>query len=193
MRCDEGTAIDMKDLNSLPALLAAKDWPAAERLLRRLAKGKVPPPAVFYNLAKVLEAAGKPDQMKHWLEKAVAANPRYGVAWFELGRIALDQGALKDALAVFVRASALMPEDADTRRNLGRVALRLGDWGKATECFAAQSDPEARLACYRIAAETGASTTDLRDAFLEERSWRPEVIKTLTRTSKGSVPLKIAP
>ena len=44
----------MKDQTSLPALLAAKDWPAAERLLRRLAKGKAPQPAVFYNLAKVL-------------------------------------------------------------------------------------------------------------------------------------------
>ncbi len=181
----------MKDLDSLPALLAAKDWPAAERLLRRLAKGKTPPPAVFYNLAKVLEAAGKPDQMKHWLERAVTANPSYGNAWFELGRIALDHGALQDALAAFVRAFALMPDDADTRRNLGRVALRLGDWDRAAKCFAAQSDPEARLARYRIAAETGSQTTDLRAALLADRGLRPEVIKTLTRTAKGSVPLKI--
>lgn len=182
---------DMKDLNSLPALFFAKDWPAAERLLRRLAKGKAPPPLVFYNLAKVLDAAGKPDQMKHWLEKAVVANPNYGFAWFELGRIALDHGALDDALAAFIRASALLPNDADTRRNLGRIALRLGDWERAADCFAAQSDPEARLARYRIAAETGSHTTDLRDALLAERSWRPEVIKTLTRTAKGSVPLSI--
>jgi|GEM_PF-1452816 tetratricopeptide (TPR) repeat protein len=181
----------MKDQTSLPALLAAKDWPAAERLLRRLAKGKAPQPAVFYNLAKVLEAGGKPDQMKHWLERAVAANPSYGIAWYELGRIALDHGALADALTAFMRASALMPDDADTRRNLGRVALRLGDWDKAMDCFAAQSDPEARLARYRIASETGATTTDLRDALLAERSWRPEVIKTLTRTAKGSVPLNL--
>ncbi|MGJ8589896.1 MAG: tetratricopeptide repeat protein [Yoonia sp.] len=181
----------MKDQNSLPALLAAKDWPAAERLLRRLAKGKAPQPAVFYNLAKVLEAGGKPDQMKHWLERAVAANPSYGVAWFELGRITLDHGALADALTAFLRASALMPDDADTRRNLGRVALRLGDWDRAAECFAAKSDPEARLARYRIAAETRSDTSGLRDALLAERGLRPEVIKTLTRTAKGSVPLNI--
>ena len=183
----------MKDLNSLPALLAAKDWSGAERLLRRLAKGKAPQPAVFYNLAKVLEAGGKPDQMKHWLERAIAANPSYGVAWFELGRVALEHNVLDDALTAFFKASALMPDDVDTRRNLGRVALRLGDWDKAAECFAAQSDPEARLARYRIAAETGVSTTELRDDLLAERSWRPEVIKTLTRTAKGSVPLNLYP
>lgn len=183
----------MKDHTSLPALLAAKNWPAAERYLRRLAKGKAPQPAVFYNLAKVLEASGKPDQMKHWLERAVASHPSYGVAWFELGRIALKHNALHDALTAFLKASALMPKDPDTRRNLGRVALRLGDWDKATDCFAAQSDPEALLARYRIAAETGASTRELRDALLAERNWRPEVIKTLTRTAKGSVPLCLAP
>lgn len=183
----------MKDIKSLPALLAAEDWPAAERLLRRLAKAKVPPPAVFYNLAKVLEAAGKPEQMKHWLERAVAANPVYGLAWFELGRVALDRSALDDALAAFLRASELMPADADTQRNLGRVALRLGDWDRAVHCFAAQDDPEARLARYRIAAETGENSKDLRDALLAERAWRPEVIKTLTRTAKGSVPLTLAP
>lgn len=183
----------MKDQNFLPALLAAKDWPAAERLLRRLAKGKAPQPAVFYNLAKVLEAGGKPEQMKHWFERAVAANPNYGVAWFELGRVALEHNALDEALTAFVRTAALMPGDADTRRNLGRVAMRLGDWDRAAECFAGQGDPEARLAHYRIAAETGASSTELRDALLAERSWRPEVIKTLTRTAKGSVPLNLTP
>lgn len=86
-----------------------------------------------------------------------------------------------------------MPDDADTQRNLGRVALRLGDWDIATDCFLAHSDQEARLARYRIAAETGSDITDLRDALLAERSWRPEVIKTLTRTAKGSVPLNLEP
>ncbi len=183
----------MKDISALPALLAAKDWSAAERLLRRLSRGKLPPPAVFYNLAKVLEAAGKPDQMKHWLERAVTADPSYGLAWFELGRIALGRNALDDALAAFLRASAFMPQDADTQHNLGRVALRLGNWDRAAACFAAHDDPEARLARYRIAAETGSNIRDLRNALLAERGLRPEVIKTLTRTAKGSVPLTIDP
>lgn len=183
----------MKDLNSLPALVSAQDWPAAERLLRRLAKGKAPAPDVFYNLAKVLEAAGKPDQMKHWLERAVAANPRYGIAWFELGRTALDQGALDAAKAAFEMAADLMPADADAKRNLGRVALRLGDWDKAAACFAKHTDKEAELARYRIAAETGSGTKDLRDALLAHRAWRPDVIKTLTRTAKGAIPLRLDP
>lgn len=183
----------MKDMKSLPALLSGHDWPAAERLLRRLAKGKAPPPEVFYNLAKVLEAAGKPDQMKHWLQRAAIANPNYGIAWFELGRIALDQGALNEGQAAFQRAADLMPTDKDATRNLGRIALRLGDWDKATACFARQTDKEAQLARYRIAAETGSSTKDLRYALLAQSAWRPEVIKTLTRTAKGAVPLSLEP
>lgn len=181
----------MKDMKSLAALVSAQDWPAAELLLRRLAKGKAPAPDVFYNLAKVLEAAGKSGQMKHWLERAVAANPRYGIAWFELGRAALEHGALDAAQAAFQQSVNLMPADLDAKRNLGRIALRIGDWNKATDCFAPQSDKEAQLAHYRIAAETGNPTKELRDALLAQRAWRPEVIKTLTRTAKGSIPLRI--
>lgn len=181
----------MNDMKSLPALLSDQDWPAAERLLRRLAKGKAPAPEVFYNLAKVLEAEGKPDQMKHWLERAVTANPRYAIAWFELGRVALDQGALRDAQAAFRRAAELMPSDADAQRNLGRIALRLGDWKKAAACFAPHSDKEAQVARYRIAAELGSDSRALRDALLAQPAWRPEVIKTLTRTAKGTIPLRL--
>ena len=179
----------MKEMNFLPPLLAAQDWPAAERLLRRLVKGKAPPPAVFYNLAKVLEAAGKPSQVKHWLERAVVADPRYGLAWFELGRIALERFELETAKAAFQQATGLMPTDTDARRNLGRVALRLGDWVTAADCFAGQTDKEAQVARYRIAAETGADSRALRDALLAQRDWRPDTLKALTRTAKGSIPL----
>ncbi|MEH6647296.1 tetratricopeptide repeat protein [Sulfitobacter sp.] len=118
----------MSDQKKLGALLTAQDWTAAERLLRRLAKGKAPPPEVFYNLAKVLEAAGKPDQMAVWLKRAVAANPRYAVAWFELGRVALGAGDLEEAYVAFQHAVNLKSNDADARRNLGRIAMRLGKW-----------------------------------------------------------------
>lgn len=179
----------MKDERTLPALLAAQDWPAAERLLRRLAKGKAPTADVFYNLAKVLEMAGKRAQVRHWLERAVGCKPDYAIAWFELGRAAVDEGDLPAARLAFVKALALAPQDADARRSLGRVALRLGDWEMANACFAGQTDREAQMARYRIGAETGAPVDDLRAALLARGEWRPEVLKTLTRTAKGSIPL----
>jgi tetratricopeptide (TPR) repeat protein len=181
----------MKDIHSLSGRLAAQDWPAAERVLRRMAKGKSPPPDVFYNLAKVLEAAGKPDQMMHWLERAVAANPRYGIAWFELGRAAVKSGALAQAQKAFQHAVDLMPTDADARRNLGRIALRRGDWASAETCFATLPDLEAQIAIYRLKAETGQATKSMRDALLAQLAARPQVLKALTRTAKGTLPLTL--
>lgn len=179
----------MKDIHSLPGLLATQDWPAAERVLRRLAKGKAPAPEVFYNLAKVLEASGKNDQRVYWLERALAAHPRYGVAWFELGRAALQSGALAQAQNAFQHAVDLMPSDADARRNLGRIALRRGDWAVAETCFATLPDLEAQIAIYRLRAETGQASKALRDALLAQPGARPAVLKALTRAAKGSLPL----
>ncbi|MEO1470769.1 MAG: hypothetical protein AAFV86_17125, partial [Pseudomonadota bacterium] len=61
----------MAGLDKLPVLLAARDWEAAERLLRRAARARGAAPEVFYNLARVLEEAGRGAQSAHWLEKAV--------------------------------------------------------------------------------------------------------------------------
>jgi tetratricopeptide (TPR) repeat protein len=183
----------MDAMKPLAAMLAAQDWTGAERLLRRLSKNKTAPPEVFYNLAKVLEASGKHGQITTWLKRAVAANPLYASAWFELGRHQLEAGALEDACHAFAKAHRCDPSDPDSKRNLGRVALRLGDWGLAAHCFDDEQDREAQLARYRIAAETGIETVALRDAMLADRKNRISVLKTLTRTAKGSFPLCVKP
>lgn len=183
----------MDAMKPLPAMLAAQDWTSAERLLRRLSKSKSAPPEVFYNLAKVLEASDKNSQIVTWLKRAVAANPQYASAWFELGRHQLEGGALEGAFHAFEKAHLCNPSDSGSKRNLGRVALRLGYWDLAAHCFSGQQDSEAQLARYRIAAETGMETVDLRDALLAETNMRPSVLKTLTRTAKGSFPLSVKP
>jgi hypothetical protein len=70
-----GGGCDIGGLTDRPGFIAAKDWAAAERLLRKAARAKNPPPEVYYDLAKVLEAAGKPCQMAVWLKRALSANP----------------------------------------------------------------------------------------------------------------------
>ncbi len=178
---------------NLPQLLAAQDWAAAEAVLRAAARKKAPPPEVFYNLAKVLEAAGKPSQIAVWLKRAVKARPDYGDAWFELGRFALVDNDLRGAFDAFKRAHTLVPEEADARDNLGRVALRLGEWQTAAECFDARNDDAAMLARYRIAAETGADLSAIQTELLARRALRPEAVKAMTRTAKGSLPRYMPP
>lgn len=169
--------------------IATQDWDRAERALRKAAKAKAPGADIFYNLAKVLEAAGKPGQMRIWLKRAVAAKPDYAIAWFELGRVELRDHQLAQALNAFEQARAHAPQDKDARRNAARIALRLGLWDKAEAGFQGDADFEAQAARYRIAAETGTATAEQRDALLRVAGHRPMAIKALTRTARGSIGL----
>ncbi|MHC0053471.1 tetratricopeptide repeat protein [Actibacterium sp. D379-3] len=180
----------MVDLSTLQAKLAAQDWAGAERLLRRAAQDRRAPAQVFYNLGKVLEAAGKPQQSGPWYRKAVAGDPAYALAWFELGRWAVAADDLALAEKAFAKAVDLAPEDADAWRNLGRVRLRLGQWAAARIAWARFADGEARSALYRIAAELGEDVQDLQRGLLADPALRPEAMKALTRVARGRVPLR---
>lgn len=180
----------MVDLSPLPRLFAASDWPAAERLLRRASKAKQAPAAVFYNLAKVLEAQGKHAQRETWLKRAAATDPNHVSAWFELGRVMLDEGRLAEAERAFSRVAMLAPEDQEARFLLLRLRLRLCDWEGAAEVLPSLPHcPETHVAAYRIAAERGEATEDMRTALLANATMRADALKALTRVSKGSLPL----
>lgn len=181
----------MAGLGKLPALLQAGDWPEAERLLRRAAKSKSAGAEVFCNLAKALEENGKHSQRAQLLKRAVLRRPDYANAWYELGRAKLEALDLIGAHKAFGKAYALHPGDADARRRFARQCLRLGQWDKAEAAFGDASDAEARLARHRTAAAAGRITRADRDALLKEASLRPEVLKTLMRTAKGAVPLRL--
>lgn len=183
----------MDALSSLPALIAAQDWPRAERLLRRAATSKGAPAEVFYNLAKVLEARGAAAQMGPWLRKAVAARADYAIAWFELGRWAANAREDDLAIAAFRKAVALTPRDKDARINLGRLALRRADWDLAASAWSVLTGPEAEVARYRIATEQGADTSADLDRLLRNPATRGLAIQAMTRTARGCVPLSLPP
>jgi len=180
----------MVSKTDLAALLERQDWGKAEKLLRKAAKDRRAPADVFYNLALVLEAAGKPEQRKAWLTKAVARRPDYARAWFELGRAHLEAADVLSAKDAFQKACQLDPEDRDARLNMGRIALRLCDWDLAETCYAQSDDSEARVALYRIAAERGTPAGAARDHLLEHKTMRAEALRAMTRVAKGALPLR---
>lgn len=183
----------MADLSALAALLSRGDWPAAERLLRRAAQARTPSAAVFYNLAKVLEAQGKTSQRTAWLKRALKADPRHAKAWFELGRDALERQALPEAERAFARAATLAPEDEDAWRMALRLRLRLAQWDAASEALRhLPDDVETRCAAYRIACETGRVTDAQRNALLARPEDRPDALKALVRVARGTLPLRIS-
>ncbi|KEO56444.1 tetratricopeptide repeat protein [Thioclava pacifica] len=184
----------MSGLAKLGHLIAAQDWAGAEAVLRREAARKDAPAQIFYNLAKVLEAAGRPEQMGHWLTRAVKRDPGYAIAWFELGRVKLAGDQLEEARAAFARALALDHQDADAARNLMRLALRLGHWEEAANAaHRLGADPEALATRYRAASELGHvdEADHLRNALLHDPANRAVALKALTRVAKGQLPMRL--
>lgn len=179
----------MSKLKNLAVFIAEENWRGATAVLKREAGKAGAPASVFYNLAKVLEADKKWKQSGKWLKKAIQIDPTYQIAWFELGRWSIDQGDFQVAFEAFCKSSELDPDDKDAKRNAARIGLRLGMWEQAREHWKSCSDIEAEQARYRIAAELGESIDGLQARLLENRKARPEVIKTLTRTAKGKIPL----
>lgn len=180
----------MTRLDALPGLIVRQDWAAAERLLRRAAQGQGATAPVFYNLAKVLEAQGKPDQRLHWLRRAVARDPAHPAAWFEIGRALLALPDLAGAEAAYARAALLDPSDAEAWGALWPLRLRLGDWAGARAALATLPDtPATRAARYRIACELGEAPDPA--PLLADPAGRPEALKALTRVSRGRMPLRL--
>lgn len=103
----------------------------------------------------MLEASGKGGQRLVWLKRATQARPDHAPAWYELGRAEIGAGDSAAGFAAFDGAAQLDPADADARRDVGSLALRLGRWDAAETALAGDDDDEALLARYRIAAERG--------------------------------------
>lgn len=180
-------------LDMLNSALARRDWHGAEALLAPLTRPADAHPSLLYNRGKVLMELGRHADAVCCLRRAVTSAPKHAAAWFELGRAAVETGDLATALTGFDHARALDPSDPDTRRNLGRVALRLGQYDTARAAWAGlPDDAEAQLALYRIACETrGHAAPQMRRALLDTHPDRAAVIRTLVRVSKGAIPLTL--
>lgn len=85
--------------------------------------------------ARILASIGEWDLAQSALERAVAADPDYALAWGLLGEIRQQTGR-GDALAALERALWLEPASALNRVHLGLYWQRRGEYGKASPQFA---------------------------------------------------------
>lgn len=182
-------------MGRLAAAISAEDWGKAERLLRRAAVKKGAPAQVFFNLGQVLVRSGQAEQAGHWYQRAAQADPSYVNAWCELGAWRAERSAHADALTAFQRALSLAPSDRDALRGAARSATKLCDWAVAAACWRAlASDPEdaeAALGALRAALEMGdPAAAEMRARLAQSPALRPGLIKTITRTARGSAPLR---
>lgn len=185
-------------LRAAGAAIAAQDWAAAEAALRRAAEVAPKDARIAYNLAKVLVEGAAAAGAGRWFERAVAADPTYQIAWFELGRWRIaqdpyDPDGLAAAYTAFEQAAALDPNDADAWRNLGRLAERLGRWEAAQAAWERlpSDDAEAALGRARALRERGDPAAEPAIAALKARpELRAAVLKIETHTAKGRLCLR---
>lgn len=172
------------------------DWPRAETLLRGIAGRYDTPPAIHYNLGKVLMKMRKYEESGTWFKRSAADDPTYPPTWFELGRWHFSRKEFAEARDAFQRAGELMPMDPDCRRLIGRSALALGDWRTAADSYRElrqliPGDGEGLLKGFRAACELRSpEAVTLRGEIESRPDLRGGFLNTTIRVSAGRLPLR---
>ncbi len=87
------------------------------------------------NLGHVYYLKGDKKKAQEYLNKALIYNPRYSLAYFYKGLIALEDDMLEKAKIYFIRAAKFDRQDMGARYYLGITYLRLGKEEKAAEIW----------------------------------------------------------
>lgn len=125
------------------------------RLLRLKLADEPGDPRARYELAAHLAAQGSPDLARRLLERLLAeapGGPRTVDAWRLLGRLAVREGRLQDAVAACRAAVLARPDLADGWPDLVRALWQAGDRpaaGVTLERFAALFPADPRVAALR--------------------------------------------
>ena len=86
---------------------------------------------VHYNLGRLYEEQGRPDEASEHYRAALALNPRDFLACLNLGNLAARQRDWPVALGFYNQAAALEPRSDDAESNLGGAYLAMRDLAQA--------------------------------------------------------------
>ncbi|HEX6862291.1 MAG TPA: tetratricopeptide repeat protein, partial [Thermoanaerobaculia bacterium] len=90
---------------------------------------------VHYNLGRLYEEQGRPDEAHEHYKAAFILNPRDFLTCLNLGNLAARKGDWLTAMRFYQRAEALEPGSDDVQSNLGGVYLAVGDLAEAETRF----------------------------------------------------------
>jgi tetratricopeptide (TPR) repeat protein len=86
---------------------------------------------VEYNLGRLDDEQGRPEEAREHYKAAFVLNPKDFLACLNLGNLAARQGDWATALRFYQRAAALEPRSDDAESNQGGVYLAMGDLAQA--------------------------------------------------------------
>lgn len=123
-------------LAAAAAHVEARRWPDAHSAYRAaldLAPNKI---TITHKLGIVAANAGDPAGALGWFDQVIAGEPTYAAAHYNRAVALLKLRRQQDAIAAFVHAAALEPDNYASHRALGFLFLAQGNRGRALDHFA---------------------------------------------------------
>jgi tetratricopeptide (TPR) repeat protein len=127
---------------------AEEDWAGAERWYSIAKKLDRVDPVIPFNLANVLDEQGRHLEALLTYHEALARDPLFPEAWYNLALLAEGRSAVTEAIQYLREAIAVWPKYGDALFALGRLLVDQGDF-KAAELVWTRllaSDPAPRIA-----------------------------------------------
>jgi tetratricopeptide (TPR) repeat protein len=120
------------DVRSIDELVAAaevaeesQDFATAENLYTTAMRADPNDPVLPFNLGNVFDALGRPAEAKIAWQIAVARDPAFAEAWYNLAMAAEDEGHGDLAIAAYRRAAQARPDYGDAQFNLALLLTKL--------------------------------------------------------------------
>jgi tetratricopeptide (TPR) repeat protein len=101
------------------------DFPVAESLYATALRADANDPVLAFNLGNVFEASGRPAEAKVAWQIAVARDPAFAEAWYNLAMAAEDEQQSDLAIAQYRRAMQARPDFGDAHFNLALLLTKL--------------------------------------------------------------------
>jgi tetratricopeptide (TPR) repeat protein len=107
------------------------DLATAENLYTTALRADSSDPVIPFNLGNVFDAQGRAAEAKIAWQIAVARDPAFAEAWYNLAMAAEDEAHMDLAVAEYRRAVQAWPDYADAHFNLALLLTRLERYGEA--------------------------------------------------------------
>ena len=107
------------------------DHAMAENLYTTALRADSSDPVIPFNLGNVFDAQGRPADAKIAWQIAVARDPAFAEAWYNLAMAAEDEGQVDLAIAEYRRAVQARPDYSDAHFNLGLLLTKLDRFAEA--------------------------------------------------------------
>lgn len=89
----------------------------------------------YNNFASLLQAEGLPEMARSLYEQAIAIDPNFATAHYNLGKLKREQGDLAGAIAAYETALSLAPDSPEIHQNLGVALLKAGAVARSQAAF----------------------------------------------------------